>query len=755
MAYMAADLSAELDAHAVRDLREMESAAIDPAVRVVVQINRHWPSLPQRYVVENREATVAVANVPQRNMGCRTTLEAFLTWAVEEDVAAHGEDEDRGYMLVLWGHAYGLGFGRDHRDGLRLDELQGALTTFRKVRPGGRPLDILGANACAMAYAEAAYQLREQAEYMVASQIAVPFAGWPFDTVLRAIKPGTPTQRIGQLIVDRYVSTFRAAGKEEVVAMSLLNLAALRSAPADAVDFLKAFGALATALHDVVGGADRHASERLTQVRAAFLSAGVGEVRPLIDLRDLCRKLVELATDLDVLGDGASGIREMKAAAERLDEFLEPEGAGGLRGSTTSARFLVVHKHTGEPRGLNGLGIFAPFVTDPADLKRLEIGHESSDGEDTGSDASIDKRATKKWPPVGMEQRTGRATYEALDLMDATTWAELVYDTLRAGLPTDLINNVESSGATSRAHRAAVTQMLVAVDSLFDVLDRRIAAARHSTGESLKGAPATGGLVPKQPDRFLELQLVDHKAVRAAAQLATTAGVKKSPPPQNVPAVARNAITCFEALETTLGELERAVRRTLTNGTFGLGPGPGGSVSLATGHGKGGGGHGAPGDKGGGGHGAPRDDKAGGGHGAPDEKAGGGHGPVPIGMIAGVAVTAPAEPLMPSDIVAGLFADVGDGLNALEAAIGDAETLFATAVTSGGDVVNGGPPNAMQVQRAFRIAEDASTQARRILRRVLAHPVYGFGPGPENVTVEDRRELARAGGLSSAQLQLL
>jgi len=76
-------------------------------------------------------------------------------------------------------------------------------------------------------------------------------------------------------------------------------------------------------------------------------------------------------------------------------------------------------------------------------------------------------------------------------------------------------------------------------------------------------------------------------------------------------------------------------------------------------------------------------------------------------------------------------------------------------VTSGGKVVNGGAPNTMQVRRAFHILADASTQARRTLRRVIADPVYGFGPGPENVTAEDRRELARIGGLSSIELNLL
>jgi hypothetical protein len=741
MVYMAAEPSADLDAHAVRDLREMEEATLNSAVRVVVQINRNWPEMPQRYEITDHDAVVVVPNVPELNMGKEETLSAFLKWVVDTD-PTDGKANDRGYILVLWGHSYGLGYGRDHGDGLRLDELKVALEKFRRHEKfqdhgpdGRRPLDILGANACAMAYIEAAYELRNHADYIVASQIAVPFAGWPFETVLSGIKPGISAQEIGRLIVDRYVASFRASGKGEVVAMSLLNQAALRTP-----DFLSKFEALALAVMDVVEATDSDASDRLSHVRAAFLSAGVGEVRPLIDLLDLCRKLIGLADDLRALDAMVPGVGGMQAAAKGIVDFVEPKDEKKPHRVQAPDRFLVVNKQTGDPRGLNGLGVFAPFVTDPADLKRLEIGNEP----DPIPAVSGEPKADRRLREVKTEQRSGRTTYQALDLMKGTQWAKLVYDVLRAGLPSDVINNVEVSGATTRAERAEVTQMLVAVDSLFDVLDRRISAVRSSAVKSLPASTGASGVAPKQPDKFLELQLLRHKEVREAAQKPNGRGVSKSAPAP-VQRVASNAIEGFKALETTLGDLERAVRRTLTNGTFGLGPGPGGSISLQTGsHGR----------KSGGGHGGPPDvDKSGGGHGAPDDKSGGGHGAVPVGVVAGVALSALAD--SPTAVIADLFADVGRTLQTLESAVGEAETLLAFAITSGGDVVNGGPPNAMQVDRAFRIIDDASAEARRTLRRVLADPEYGFGRGPENVTVEDRRELARAGGLSSTQLKLM
>jgi hypothetical protein len=744
MVYMAAELNAELDATAVRDLREMEQANLDPSVRVVVQINRNWPALPQRYEIASNEATVVEPNVPERNMGDKVTLEKFLSAVVTKDIATDGKDPGRGYILVLWGHSYGLGFGRDHGDGLRLDELADALKTFSDLRPGRRRLEILGANACAMAYIEAAYELRDRADYIVASQIAVPYAGWPFETVLGGITSGTSAQEIGQLIVDRYVAAFRASGKEEVVAMSLLNLAALRTpAPTHPASFLSRFKALALAVMNVVGATDSDASDRLAHVRAAFLSAGVGEVRPLIDLADLCQKLLDLAADLDSLDAVAPGVDDMKDAAKGILDFLKPADKEKPERIQAPGRFLVLKKQTGERRGLNGMGVFAPFVTDPADLKRLEIGNEPALAvASTGSGGS---RAAQTARNVKTEQRSGRTRYEGLGLMMGTRWADLVYDVLRAGLPAAVIDNVESSGATSRADRAAVTQMLVAVDSLFDVLDRRVAAVRELTSRTLRPLNGAVRLAPKQPDRFLSLQLLRHNDVRESTQKPKRRGATKSARPGKVAGQALTAITGFEALELTLGDLERSVRRTLTNGTFGLGPGPGGSVSLqATSHGKGAGSHGAP-----------RDDKGAGSHGLPDlnDKGAGSHGAISNGAVTGVTSTVLAG--SPTAEIAGLFADVGGALQMIEAAVGEAETLLAFAVTSGGDVINGGPPNAMQVDRAFRIIDDASIEARRTLRRVLAHPLYGFGPGPDDVTVQDRRELARAGGLSSTELKLM
>jgi hypothetical protein len=58
-------------------------------------------------------------------------------------------------------------------------------------------------------------------------------------------------------------------------------------------------------------------------------------------------------------------------------------------------------------------------------------------------------------------------------------------------------------------------------------------------------------------------------------------------------------------------------------------------------------------------------------------------------------------------------------------------------------------------KRTFGVLKEASLQARRRIRRILAHPLYGLGPGPEGLGQEERDELAAAAGLSRRTLRLL
>jgi hypothetical protein len=107
--------------------------------------------------------------------------------------------------------------------------------------------------------------------------------------------------------------------------------------------------------------------------------------------------------------------------------------------------------------------------------------------------------------------------------------------------------------------------------------------------------------------------------------------------------------------------------------------------------------------------------------------------------------------------VANLFGEVGESLAQLEDALTNVESVTrAMLIPSDGDT----PPDSwegkrLEIGRAFELFQEVSAYARRNVRNVLSHPVYGLGPAEGELTFDVREELARRGGLSKGRLRLL
>jgi hypothetical protein len=626
---------------------------------------------------------------------------------------------------VLWGHAYGLGFGRDHGDPLTLEELRQELAFFRDAR--GKPLELLGANACAMSYAEAAFELHGHADYLVASQIAVPFAGWPYEAILAAISPTTTPRDLGEIIVERYVSHFEASPDGEQVAMTLLELA-------QAGLLKQHIDALAQAIDDAVAQADP-LTNRLAHVRAAFLATAAGDVRPLIDLTDLCGKLIELCEDLadieetpppDAVVDRSlmkGPLAALRTAADDLRKHLTP-GSTCVHGrnpvTSGGTPLIVAHKRHDDLDGLHGLGIFAPFVTDESDLARLGLLTDNTD--------------------------EGQRAYRALQLNVKGHWAPLVYDRLRGGLPSDVLSGVEGTGATSHADRSAVAQMLTAVDSAFVMLECCLDATRARTLAGPSSGPAAGlapppALSPDALGPFGTLRLLPMDDLRTIQKngAATAGGVPPAGSGGAPPLEVTNTVNALDHLETTIARVERAVRRTVTNGAFGLGPGTNGVLGKRD-----------LGKRDLGKRDLGKRDLGKRDLGKRDL------GKRDLGTLMTQAFGAPT----PAAVIAELFDQVSQSLQGIERSTAAFERAMAESLAGGPTVpglaaAEGARQARVRAERAFRLVSEAALDARRTLRRVLADPVYGFGPGPEELTADDRRELARAGGMNGEQLVLL
>jgi hypothetical protein len=226
-----------LEGAAIDDFMEMSSVGSTSDVNIVVQFDRiqghdfsygDWTDC-KRFLVTYGMTPMpanALINLGECNMGDPNTLSDFVDWAMTEYQADN-------YALILWNHGSGwklsvpwvetksICWDDTSNDHLTLQETGQALS--RKY------VDLLGNDACLMQMIEVAYQMRTSGGIIVGSEDTVPWDGWPYDTILRALT-GTPTMTpstFGETIVSRYIVYYPA---ETLSAMNNGDLPGLATA---------------------------------------------------------------------------------------------------------------------------------------------------------------------------------------------------------------------------------------------------------------------------------------------------------------------------------------------------------------------------------------------------------------------------------------------------------------------------------------------------------------------------------------------
>jgi hypothetical protein len=119
------------------------------------------------------------------------------------------------YMLIVQSHGLGyLGLCVDEsepgRPWMSIDGLGRALDMATEAC--GRELDIVDLDACSLGTVEVAYELREKASYLVASQLAVPFDGLNYRALLRGLSdnPDISPIDLACKMVDDYEEWYSA-----------------------------------------------------------------------------------------------------------------------------------------------------------------------------------------------------------------------------------------------------------------------------------------------------------------------------------------------------------------------------------------------------------------------------------------------------------------------------------------------------------------------------------------------------------------
>lgn len=157
----------------------------------------------QIFKIENGKLNLIDNSIGTAYMSNPNTLTYFLNYAKKNYPA------DR-YGLILWDHGGGAigGFGYDEieaneEESLTIDELKNALDSSKLK------FDFIGFDACLMGTVETAYALRNNADYLIASEETEPGTGWEYKKILNTLSKNTAqnTVDLGKTVVDTFIKS--------------------------------------------------------------------------------------------------------------------------------------------------------------------------------------------------------------------------------------------------------------------------------------------------------------------------------------------------------------------------------------------------------------------------------------------------------------------------------------------------------------------------------------------------------------------
>ena len=233
MVYLAADNN--LESAGINDINGMEMVGSTTDVNIVVQVDRipysvlaannegyaddisnsNWTTTQRYYITQDFDPvqinSLLISDLGELNMGDPQTLIDFASWAMTNYPA-------KKYLLVIWNHGGGfrsVNLAKDiawdytsGRDRITMPELEYVLSMISAQM--GKKVDIVGMDACFMAMTEVAYQIKDHTDILVSSEEAIPFDGWPYDTILSQLvsNPLMSSEELAIDIVDKYIYSY-------------------------------------------------------------------------------------------------------------------------------------------------------------------------------------------------------------------------------------------------------------------------------------------------------------------------------------------------------------------------------------------------------------------------------------------------------------------------------------------------------------------------------------------------------------------
>jgi hypothetical protein len=342
----------------------LASARAAGSVNVAIQLDFKTTRGTERAIAGGHDW---ISHRRDEDAGDPAVLERFFRWVKAQCPAEH-------YLVHLWGHASGptgLFFDQAQAgarpDALTLAELGYSFDHASAIF--GKPVEIALFKNCWLSLLEAAFELRDGARFMVASQSQVPIERWPYEDIFRVLVAETDAATVAETLVDilgeHYEMAKNRASRDEI------PFAAIDIDVARGVDGpLKALAnRLAAVRHHRVFAASRVAMRR----------ASLGDPT-LLDVLAMCTHLAELSDS------------ELRSHAE------------DLRNAVAAS---IVNRRP-DPSVFRGVSVLylPPYETDPAEHQNdsfIAPPFFRSDLNAAGDYRTLELSAHTRWDRIALE----------------------------------------------------------------------------------------------------------------------------------------------------------------------------------------------------------------------------------------------------------------------------------------------------------------------------------------------------------------
>jgi len=325
LVYAAADN--DLKSDMVRSIDDLESVGSGEDMNLVVQFDHGGakeksPGIKRYYLEKGRKdgkiSSPSLTRLGPGNMADPKMLTNFIKWGIKHYPSEH-------VLLLISDHGDGWKGAIDdesQKGWMSLPDITKAMKDAESKT--GKKIDILGFDACLMASTEVAYELRDAADFMVASQDVEDVDGWPFSKLMA----GKTLSNVAEKIKSRIPDDPKEFAKDLVRSVELSPKAIMTLS---AVDLSKA--------KDLAEATDRLAAcIQKTKVSPAVInelmdkSQGFfGEsMKDVYDLADHIEKSQRI--DDEKLKEAAARVKAaVKDAVIREDHTEDYPGAHGLQ----------------------------------------------------------------------------------------------------------------------------------------------------------------------------------------------------------------------------------------------------------------------------------------------------------------------------------------------------------------------------------------------------------------------------------------